>query len=249
MKNQNALVSNIFDRWQRYFAHVTTVRLSWRVQNIVVIGCVYFTLECFEFSSNFEFDRNMLSGTGAWFLFLLLHFFMIYVTSDAKVALNYIMSHYNDVIMSAMTFQITSASIVYSTVCSAADQSKHQSSASMAFVRGIHRRPVDSSHKKASNTENVSIWWRHHDFHGACDHKCYMINGYSARISRRHPQNKSVDYILLDIFAIFGCWSLKTYCEHKFWRHSKVNISLYSLGVYDDKYQINNCLPWISRHH
>ena len=39
--------------------------LSWRVQNIVVIGLVYFTLECFEFSSNFEFDRYMLSGTGA----------------------------------------------------------------------------------------------------------------------------------------------------------------------------------------
>ena len=66
MKIQNALVSNIFDRSQRYFAHVTTVLLSWRVQNIVVIGSVYFTLECFEFSSNFEFDRNMLSGTGAW---------------------------------------------------------------------------------------------------------------------------------------------------------------------------------------
>ena len=66
MKIQNALVSNIFDRSQRYFAHVTTVTLSWRVKNIVVIGRVYFTLECFEFSSNFEFDRNMLSGTGAW---------------------------------------------------------------------------------------------------------------------------------------------------------------------------------------
>ena len=65
MKIQNALVSNILDRSQRYFAHVTTVTLSWRVQNIVVIGRVYFTLECFEFSSNFEFDRNMLSGTGA----------------------------------------------------------------------------------------------------------------------------------------------------------------------------------------
>ena len=65
MKMQNALVSNILKRSQRYFAHVTTVTLSWRVQNIVVIGRVYFTLECFEFSSNFEFDRNMLSGTGA----------------------------------------------------------------------------------------------------------------------------------------------------------------------------------------
>ena len=66
MKIQYALVSNIFDRSQRYFVHFTTVTLSWRVQNIVVIGRVYFTLECFEFSSNFEFDRNMLSGTGAW---------------------------------------------------------------------------------------------------------------------------------------------------------------------------------------
>ena len=47
-------------------------------------------------------------------------------------------SHYIDVIMSAMA-QITGVSIVYSTVCSGADQRKHQSSASVAFVRGIHR--------------------------------------------------------------------------------------------------------------
>ena len=60
-----ASTANILDWSQRYFAHVTTVTLSWRVQNIVVIGRVYFTLKCFEFSSNFEFDRNMLSGTGA----------------------------------------------------------------------------------------------------------------------------------------------------------------------------------------
>ena len=43
--------------------------------------------------------------------------------------------HYSDVIMSAMAPQITGASIVYS----GADQRKHQSSASLAFVRGIHR--------------------------------------------------------------------------------------------------------------
>ena len=43
--------------------------------------------------------------------------------------------------------QITSLTIVYSTVCSGAEQSKHQSSASMAFVWGIHRWPVNSPHK------------------------------------------------------------------------------------------------------
>ena len=35
----------------------------------------------------------------------------------------------------------------YPTVCSGADQRKYQSSASLAFVRGIHRSPVKSSHK------------------------------------------------------------------------------------------------------
>ena len=55
--------------------------------------------------------------------------------------------HYCDVIMGAVASQITSLMIVYSTVYSDADQSKHQSPASLAFVRGIHRGPVNSPHK------------------------------------------------------------------------------------------------------
>ena len=55
--------------------------------------------------------------------------------------------HYNDVIMGAVASQITSLTIVYSTVYSGADQRKHQSSASVAFVRGIHRWPENSPHK------------------------------------------------------------------------------------------------------
>ena len=55
--------------------------------------------------------------------------------------------NYNDVIMSAVVPQITSLTIVYSTAYSAADQRKHQSSESLAFVRGIHRWPVNSPHK------------------------------------------------------------------------------------------------------
>ena len=47
--------------------------------------------------------------------------------------------HYNNVIMTTMAYQITSLTVVYSTVCSDADQRKHQSSASLAFVWGIHR--------------------------------------------------------------------------------------------------------------
>ena len=55
--------------------------------------------------------------------------------------------HYSDVIMSAMASLITSLTSVYSIVHPGADQRKHQSSASLAFVRGIHRRPVNSPHK------------------------------------------------------------------------------------------------------
>ena len=67
--------------------------------------------------------------------------------------------------MGSMASQITSLTIVYSAVysdlrlnivysslSSDTDQRKHQSSVSLAFVRGIHRSP-----------ENVSIWWRNHD--------------------------------------------------------------------------------------
>ena len=71
--------------------------------------------------------------------------------------------HYNDVIMTTMASQITSLMVVYSTVYSDADQRKHQSSASLAFVWGIHRdRWIPRT--KGQLRGNVSIWWRHHAF-------------------------------------------------------------------------------------
>ena len=60
-------------------------------------------------------------------------------------------SHYNDVIITTMSSQITSLAIVYTTVYSDTDQRKHQSSGSLA-----------------SNGENVSIWWRHHENDNLC---------------------------------------------------------------------------------
>ena len=55
--------------------------------------------------------------------------------------------HYGDVIMGSIASQITSLTIVYSTVYADAAKRKHQSSASLAFVWGIHRGPVNSSHR------------------------------------------------------------------------------------------------------
>ena len=71
--------------------------------------------------------------------------------------------HYYDVIMGTMASQITSLTIVYSTVYSDADQRKHQSSALLAFVWEIQRGPLNSPQQLASSAENASIWWRHHD--------------------------------------------------------------------------------------
>ena len=67
--------------------------------------------------------------------------------------------HYNDVIMSAMASHITSVSIV----CWARRRSKHQSSESLAFDRGIHRWPVVSPHKgpvmrKMFPFDDVIMW-------------------------------------------------------------------------------------------
>ena len=56
-------------------------------------------------------------------------------------------NNYDVVIMGAMASQITSLTIVYSTVYSDTDQRKHQSSASLAFVLGIYQGPVNSPHK------------------------------------------------------------------------------------------------------
>ena len=55
--------------------------------------------------------------------------------------------HYIHVKMSAMASQISGLSSVYSTVYSGVDQRKRRSSASLAFVRGIHRWLVNSPHK------------------------------------------------------------------------------------------------------
>ena len=69
--------------------------------------------------------------------------------------------HYSDVIMSTMASQIPSITIVYSTVTSGADQGKQ------FRVTGLceGNSPVTGEFpaQRASNAENISIWWRHHD--------------------------------------------------------------------------------------
>ena len=60
----------------------------------------------------------------------------------------YRLYHYSDVITTTVASQMNSLTVVYSIVYSEADQRKHQSSASLVFVRGIHRWPVNSPHRE-----------------------------------------------------------------------------------------------------
>ena len=60
--------------------------------------------------------------------------------------------------MIAIASQMNSLTIVYWTVYSGADQREHQSSASMAFVRGIQPLTGEVSAQMASNADNLSIW-------------------------------------------------------------------------------------------
>ena len=83
--------------------------------------------------------------------------------SFSSVMVRTAVCHYNYVIMSVMAFQITGVPIVCSTVCSRAEQRKHQSSAPLAFVRGIHLWPVNCPHKgpvtrKIFPFKDVIVW-------------------------------------------------------------------------------------------
>ena len=91
----------------------------------------------YELNTNFTYDAYVYFSNIKRIQYVFVNETLVKVTSN----------HYNDVIMSAIASQITSLTIVYSTVYSDADQRKHQSSASLAFVWWIHRGPMNSPHK------------------------------------------------------------------------------------------------------
>ena len=77
----------------------------------------------------------------------------------------------------------TSLAIVYLTVYSGADQSKHQSSASLTLVcEGNSPVTNEFPSQRASDSENISIWWRHHDIpwimHTASYNLCFGIGQF-----------------------------------------------------------------------
>ena len=72
-------------------------------------------------------------------------------------------NHDNDVILSAMTSQITSLTIVYSTVYSRRRSKKTSKLRATGPCEGNSPVTGEFPAQRASNAENVSSWWRHHD--------------------------------------------------------------------------------------
>ena len=72
--------------------------------------------------------------------------------------------HYNDVVLSAMASQITSLTDVYSTVYSRRRSKKTPKLRVTGLCEGNSQVTSEFPAQRASNAENVSFWWRHHDF-------------------------------------------------------------------------------------
>ena len=121
--------------------------------------------------------------------------------------------------MGPVASQITSLTIVYSTVYSDADQRKHQSSASLAFVWQM-----------ASNAEIVSIWWRHHD--ERCKQMLYSlhkINTLRPRLNCRHCPYDILKWIILN---------------ENVWTSLKISLKVFPIGPINNTPALVQMMAW-----
>ena len=121
-------------------------------------------------------------------------------------------THYNEIIMGVIASQITSLTIVYSTVYSGVDQRKHQSSASLAFVRGIHRWPVNSPHKwpvtrKMFPFDDVIMCFI---TGGHCIMKCIFIEPHDTQVYVSITSAHIAGSYFWLIWTIYKSWILST---------------------------------------
>ena len=122
--------------------------------------------------------------------------------------------------MGTMASRITSLAIVYSTIYSGADQRKHQSSASLAFVRGIHRGLVNFLHKWPVTWKMFPFEIRHHAWYSkrCCSSEKKPRFDHNIRVSQQLdcPRRCKVgpDFIIVNKIV------KKEFSKIKLWAHS-----------------------------
>ena len=127
--------------------------------------------------------------------------------------------------MTMLASQITSLTVVYSIVYSGVNQRKHQSSASLAFVREIHRGPVNFPHKWPVTRKMfpfddvIMIWIKTKSDDGTCAQVLYTLKPL-----RKHP---NVDTWL-------WCFGRRVYNVHDicFTWNFQMQINLLTLPVF-----------------
>ena len=82
--------------------------------------------------------------------------------------------HYNDIIMSAMASQITSLTIVYSRLFRYRSEEISKLRVT-GFCAGSSPVTCEFPEQRASNTESISIWWRHHVYSHIFFHAIFGI--------------------------------------------------------------------------
>ena len=130
--------------------------------------------------------------------------------------------------MRAIASQIISLTIVYSTVYSGANQSKHQSSASLAFV-GEFTGTGEFPAQRASYAENVSIWWRHH----------------GTTLQAQFDFLDKFLHIELVIITTLDLWILICISASDWWAESPwsaINLNAASRALAADK--VSECIQW-----
>ena len=131
--------------------------------------------------------------------------------------------HYNDVIMSMTASQITSLTVVYSTVYSGTDQRKHQGSTTLAFVKGIHQWPVNSPHimlqvfstifgavPNLIDTKVTSNQWTHMSIASKYPSKYQLFHWIDLRLGHKYLETEMLSF-----------WELK-FCQ---WLHQCVKMT------------------------
>ena len=155
--------------------------------------------------------------------------------------------YHSGVIMSAMVSQITGVTIVYPTVCSGADQRKHQRWASLAFVWGIHRWPVNSP-QPVNSPHKGPVMRKRFPFHDVvmATHITkdeVILNVYDLGIfDRDYNTHHEREYsnIMTTIWSLTKCYTI-TKIDHTFddvimgnhVKKDQVILNVYDLGIFD----------------